>query len=616
MPWYLQVLAAMMAVLLLAFVIWFLGRGILLWYSLWRARSALRKEPGIPPDQLDSRFPRRAKLAHLWHEYVETLHLQRDKSTTTWRATIPSETYFNAENVVDAYVGAEFFRHLPGVFTGMGIIGTFAGLIKGLSGFRPTTDPAQTMSMIGPLIASVREAFFVSAAAITAAMIITLLEKFWIAVLYGSTAKVANGIDRLYDAGLDEEYLERLTKATEEGTSQAKLLKDALVKDLGDILQEVSRKQGEQIAISQRESSSAITGAVDRMTTSFSNMTSGTGDRTVQMLGDVMASFSAKLNELFGNQISGINEMSKQSATAMQSASEALRQLVDALGRAGKETTDQMASKMLEAIETMELRQTDINSRTEATLQKVADSMKEMIERMAASVEGARKEDRRRQDEAAKQGADVAATLGMQVDKAVAQMAGAAKAMSESVERLSGTTTTAIDKMNSGADKIAHSSEGLAAAAVGVEEVVRRASELGGELSTHSQELIDGGRALQAALEDYREQRLAIQQMMGEVRAMVDAARREASVTDNVLSRIEQSAQGLARTHDEFGKYLDGVNQVLAEASGGFREALLSTMKEANNGFHDELGSAVNLLKSAIEELGATIDSIPGPAGA
>jgi hypothetical protein len=558
-------------------------------------------------------------LGHLWHEYAETLHAQRENGTVTWRATGPAEVYFNTENIVDSYTGTEFFRHLPGVFTGMGIIGTFAGLISGLSGFRPTTDPAQTMAMIGPLIASVREAFFVSAAAITAAMVITLLEKFAITVLYGRTAKVANGIDRVFDAGIDEEYLERLTKATEEGTSQAKMLKDALVKDIGDILQEVTRKQTEGISAAQRELGATLSTAIqtglteplNRMEQSFKTVTGGTGERTVQMLGDVMASFSAKLSDLFGGQISGINELNKRSAETTQAAATSLRELVDELGRKGKETTDQMAQKMVEAINAMELRQSDINSRTEVTLEKVAESMRGLMSAMGESVNRTLVGSQEREAALAQRSADVVSGLGGQIDKAVAQMSEASQAMAHSVERLSGTTTVAIDKMNLGAEKVVQATAGLSAAATGVDAVVGRASELGKELSNHSQQLLEGSRALQSTLADYREQRRVMQQLMGEASTMVDAARKEASITENVLKRIEQSAQGLANVHGDFDQYLDGINAVLAESNNAFRTAVTSTMKEVNNEFHQQLSHAVQLLKDAIEELETSVSNIP-----
>ncbi len=620
MPWYLLVLATVMVVLSIAFVIWFLLRGLFLWSTLFTVCKRLRSYAvGTSPDDLEVAFPKRAKLEHLWHEFAETLHAKRENRTVTWRATVPAETYFNTGNIVDSYTGTEFFRHLPGVFTGMGIIGTFAGLIHGLKGFRPSTDPAQTMAMIGPLIGAVREAFYVSAAAITAAMVITLLEKSIIAVLYGRTAKVADAIDRVFDAGIGEEYLERLTKAAEEGTSQAKMLKDALVKDIGEILQEVTRKQTEGIAAAQRELGATLSTAIqtglaeplNRMEQSFKTVTGGTGERTVQMLGDVMANFSAKLSDLFGGQISGINELNKRSAEAMQGASASLRELVSELGRKGKETTDQMAEKMVEAIKAMEVRQSDINGRAEATLERVAESMRGLMGAMGDSVNRTLADSQEREALLVQRSADVVSGLGGQIDKVVAQMSEASQVMARSVESLSGTTTVAIDKMSLGAEKIVQATAGLAVAATGVGDAVGQASELGKELSSHSQQLLEGSRALQATLADYQEQRRGMQQLMGEASKIVDAARKEASITENVLKRIEQSAQGLALAQGEFDQYLDGVNSVLAKSSETFRNAVTSTLREVNNEFHQHLSQAVKLLGGAIQELETTLSNVP-----
>jgi hypothetical protein len=98
---------------------------------------------------------------------------------------------------------------------------------------------------------------------------------------------------------------------------------------------------------------------------------------------------------------------------------------------------------------------------------------------------------------------------------------------------------------------------------------------------------------------------------MGEASTMVDAARKEASITENVLKRIEQSAQGLANVHGDFDQYLDGINAVLAESNNAFRTAVTSTMKEVNNEFHQQLSHAVQLLKDAIEELETSVSNIP-----
>ena len=70
-------------------------------------------------------------LAHLWREYAKTLHAQRkdddhgQSQIVRWRATALAETFFTEQAIVDTRLKTEFYKHLPGVLTGLGIIGTF-----------------------------------------------------------------------------------------------------------------------------------------------------------------------------------------------------------------------------------------------------------------------------------------------------------------------------------------------------------------------------------------------------------------------------------------------------------------------------------------------------------
>ena len=94
-------------------------------------------EPGsIDPDQLAELFKDRPFL-NMWREYRQSLHsmTSEDGEKTTIRATTSSEIFFNKESIVDTYINADFFKHLPGILTGVGIIGTFSGLVWGLGKF-------------------------------------------------------------------------------------------------------------------------------------------------------------------------------------------------------------------------------------------------------------------------------------------------------------------------------------------------------------------------------------------------------------------------------------------------------------------------------------------------
>jgi hypothetical protein len=97
----------------------------------------------------------------------------------------------------------DFVRHLPGVLTGLGIIGTFAGLLDGLSQFNPSTT-STAVAGLKPLLDGVSHAFIASATAIGCAMIVLFIEKLVLALFYGKVRLVKC---RRPEAG---EYLARL----------------------------------------------------------------------------------------------------------------------------------------------------------------------------------------------------------------------------------------------------------------------------------------------------------------------------------------------------------------------------------------------------------------------
>lgn len=622
-PGYLKVTGGTLLFLLLVFLVFFLVPAFWHWIRLYRIQRRLsRLDKTALPDEYPTLFNGDRALIHLWNEYSETLHEQKGiigglTQTLAWRATVPAEAYFNTQYVVDSRLRTEFFKHLPGIFTGIGIIGTFSGLIAGLSKFKPTPDPAQTVAMIGPLIDSVGEAFLVSACAITAAMVVTFLEKLLVAALYRRTEEISQGIDARFDAGAGEEYLSRLVSASEDSASQAKILKDALVSELGDILREISHAQMSAFQSSQAELGSAISNSIktglteplNRMEETFKTVTGGTGERTVQMLGDVMASFSDRLNNLFGSQISGINELNRQSAQTMQEAVAALNVLVGQLGEQGKQATAQMATQMAESIQAMERRQADIDAKTELSLRAVSEQMSVLMQSLSASYASTLAANREREGEMASRTSSMVEGLTGNIDAVIQEMTKASQAMAGSVDRLSSTTTASIDKMNLGAEKITMASSQFTAAGSKVAEVMDKAATVSGRLAEVSGQLVGSSNALQESLRDYQNQRQAIVALLEHAESTIELARREASITEDVLKRIEASSAKLSDVQTDFGEYLDGVSAVLAKSSQAFQEAVTSTLQRVNGDFHDQLDRAVKLLKSSIEEFGETLEN-------
>jgi len=127
-------------------------------------------------------------------------------------------------------------------------------------------------------------------------------------------------------------------------------------------------------------------------------------------------------------------------------------------------------------------------------------------------------------------------------------------------------------------------------------------TELSGALTTSS-------GALNDALRDYKAQRDSVSTRLADVRSTVELARREASLTEDVLNRIETSTSKLSDAQKAADEYMDGVSQVLADSSEAFRESVVSTLAKVNHEFHTKLNSAVGLLSAAVQELEVTLGS-------
>lgn len=623
-PLYLKVTSAILLGLVAIFLALFLARGLWHWIKLGRMLTGIRMlDASARPEVYRALFEKDKRLAHLWDEYADTLHEQKEERgglsrTTAWRATLPSETYFSSQYVVDSRLGTEFFKHLPGIFTGIGIIGTFLGLINGLHDFHVSADPARTIEGIKPLMDAVREAFLVSASAITMAMLVTFVEKVLVNALYTRTEEICHAIDAHFDAGAGEEYLSRLVAASEDSASQSKILKDALVTELGDILREISGSQTVAMQASNRDLGGMISASIEtslkeplsRIESAFKDVQGGQSERTVQMLGDVMAGFSQRLNDLFGGQITGINELNRQSAETMKEAVASLNALVGELGDKGKQATDHMAEKMAESIEEMERRQADINARTEAVLTEVSKQMSGFMASFAESHASTLAANREREAEMASRASGLVEGLKGSVEAVIQEISTASKAMASSVDRLSNATTSSIDKMNVGADKIATASASFVASGAKVSEVMDKAALVGNRLTEISGQLSVGSNALQDSLRDYQAQRQAVAAILENTKATIELARKEASITENVLQRIEATSNKLAQVQFDFEKYLDGVSDTLVESSSAFQDVVKNTLQQVNTDFHSHLSQSVKLLKGTVQELEVTLGSL------
>jgi len=313
------------------------------------------------------------ELQHCWDEFRDTLHPQKvvnqqgELQVARWRSTALASTFFTEQALVHSPLRTEFFKHLPGILTGVGIIGTFGGLILGLQAFGNVDlgDPDKARLGLSALLREVGSAFVMSGGAIFLAMLLTTIEKFLVNGLVTRVESLCGQIDSLFDAGAGEEYLQRLVEAAETSATQALQMKESLVTDLKQVLTELTNQQiaathdatgqlGRSIADSLNE---GLKGPLKNISEAVEAVSGHQGDAVNKLLTDVLAGFSAQMEGMFGRQLSGMGELLNQTAATMQTASSRIEALLGQIQQAGNGAAEDMARRMEEVLAAMQGRQ-------------------------------------------------------------------------------------------------------------------------------------------------------------------------------------------------------------------------------------------------------------------
>lgn len=389
------VIAAFLALFGVAFAFKFWFPALRIGTELKRAIAALKSikgEGNAPVTDLD-RIAREVmtdqRLAHSWAEFTETLHPQKEmdeygqENVLRWRSTSQADVFFTEQALVETPLKTEFYKHLPGILTGIGIIGTFSGLILGLIDFKITEDANVVRNSLASLIQNVGHAFIVSGGAILLAMLTTWLEKSLVTRRYGDVQNLCEVIDSLFDAGAGEEYLARLVVAAEESATQSAQMKDSLVTDLKQILTELTEQQIQAAGAHNQQLSTAVVGAINeslkepmaQLSAGMNSVARDQGTAINSLLTDVLAGFTAKMDDMFGAQMRGMNDALMQTSMAIQTAAGKFDQLASTLENAGQGAADAMHNRLDVMMTAMDERQKGMNEQMSAFVEQLRNSM-------------------------------------------------------------------------------------------------------------------------------------------------------------------------------------------------------------------------------------------------
>ncbi|AAY49837.1 anti-phage ZorAB system protein ZorA [Xanthomonas campestris] len=607
--WLHALIASIIAVLFLCFLFFVLFRASALLVSLKRLGNAVRlltgKSPPLVKRELSKLFAN-SRLQPNWAEYEDTLHEQTanqgiDREIVAVRATVPAESFFNAELVVDSTLHTEFFKHLPGIFTGLGIIATFSGLIAGLQSFDvKAVEPDALKASLGGLFGHVGSAFLLSAVAIGLAMICTIVEKILYAANVHAITSIALALDGLFKSGVGEEYLSKLVRSSEDGAVQTKQLKESLVEDLKALLTNLTERQIEATHQLSNEIGASLETSLqvplqkiaDTVQLASQDQSASAG----KMIENLMDTFMAQMRDTMGSQMGDLSGMMQQSAASIMRVEESLRRLVDDMQSATHASSEGIQRAMAELLSSLASHERQQSETLGGAQVQMLTHVQSAVERMASA-----------QAAGANQVGEAAADATRRIVEASAEVQKAGEESSrraaELTESIHDVTLESIRKLESGAAQVASMMAAL-------NEVVDRLARTSGSLAgLHEQSGQLGSRldqsstSLRTSTDTLAIASQALSQASVRVEGVSSLMTTEASAREATLKDIQLALSKGQEAAREFGEYSDMLTVKLGDAMEQFGSKTGAVLNHLMTDFDKELGNAVLMLRDIVERM-------------
>lgn len=635
--WVFAIVVVLTAVVLLGYLLKGGQVGWQLWMSVRRIRALTKTGSGpVKPEDV-AKVLRWKPASHLWDEYSDTLHeLKRasngELSVTEIRATVPAETYFTRDVLVDSRLLDDFSRHVPGVLTGLGIIGTFAGLLDGLASFNPSS-PEAAVAGLKPLMNGVEHAFIASATAIGCAMLVLFAGRLLLAWLYRLVEKLVHGIDALYATGAGEEYLSRLVHASEKSEAHAAQLKEALVEDLSKLMTNLTERQiqaqssasqllGEHIG---NTISNSLAEPLQKMTESMTVTSRGNSEAVSGMLETMLAGFMAKLEDTFGGQMRGINEQMSQSMAAMASVQASLKELVEDIGRTNKTASEEMSNKLADAMKdatanqnllTEQMRQfvTEfrglVNDEQEKARAAMDASVQEVLSKVASAVEhleavrtAAAADEQRRGERLVQESTSLIEGLSGNVDNLLQTVSEQVLQTQRNIDELAKVSMTAISGMNQGASQMETAAERFKQAGSAVTGVLEHSAQVSQQMSSTASTLQSAAAVAKQGLDQYEQTRRAVDGYVATLAGLLENAKQEAGLSKEMLRDLERIVQELRKAEEQSKEYFQHLNGALEGAFQAFGSALTTQVKQSIAETDRHVGSGIQQLTGVVQAI-------------
>ena len=496
--------------------------GIFLWKTIRRTRliGDLTKEVdnlgdkyGRPADpnilnDLEETFEHNDEFfKKAWQEFKESL-ITPERRKVVYK-TDEASLFFSEERLLEQHLNLRFWNSVSALLVGLGILGTFVGLVWGLIPFSGIdfTQTEQIQSAIRELLSGVSTAFVTSVWGMLASLLFNGLEKWGIGRVSRAIADLQRALDLPFTLKTQAEIAEKQKDELEQQTAALKSfstdLADRIKKDMDDIMSERlddlhdsltgwhKQNMGERQEIIQglrnapKDFSNALEPSLTRLNTAVEKLLEHKGQSSIEAIEQLVKEFQKSLSgsvmeqikilaERLGTVSESLITLPDQMKTMMDGVQKKIDEICESLKNTSEEQTQHTKDMMKEILEELQTAIAGLKGAIDSTTSTATTESTEMIRQIRASVGAAAA----RLDKIFKEGETSVSTLlklqGDQIKEVNAQIANSQKTLAKgremlekmdasvtSVRQLIETTEALSGKLTKGADQLEKVGENL-----------------------------------------------------------------------------------------------------------------------------------------------------------
>lgn len=229
-------------------------------------------------DRIDQALSNNHAVSRVWQEFRKTISpSDAGAPEVVWGSARP-QIFFTPRSLLVQY---DFVRSLPNIFVGLGLLGTFIGLIAALTfsteSLTAASNQDEIKKALSELLTTAAAKFYISAAGLVASLSLSLLIRLTLKYLHSLVHKI------------NEALQQRLLFLSEQDINQKQLLvqRESLT-ELRLFNTNIAMKIGDAVRNAVEASNDTLTAKLSEIANSFATLIDASGEGASRAVGDAM----------------------------------------------------------------------------------------------------------------------------------------------------------------------------------------------------------------------------------------------------------------------------------------------------------------------------------------